>query len=454
MLSVSDYRTRVLAQVNPCRVETRPLARARGCALAEDARSQVALPGFDSAAVDGYAVRAADVAAAGPRTPVKLPVDGDIPPGSRAPRSLAPGHVMRIITGAPLPAGADAVIPAEDTDGGTADVTSWHPVTPGQHVRFEGEDAGLGEVVLTAGELLGVRELTLAAAAGCWQVSVFARPKVLVLSTGDELVPPGSVPGFGEVVDSNGAMLAALLDAYGFEVARVTGVPDSPGAVLAAIAGGAAAGCDAVVSTGGVSVVGAYDVIKTALAGRGVIFDRVRMMPGMPQGFGVVTAESLRGAGPGPGAGTGAGPDCAPGVPVFTLPGSPFGAYVSFHLFVLPALQQMSGVRPAGLPVVTVRVTGEPPARQEREAYLCARLDAVDGELAATVLPSQDVHMLTGLRDADGLLVVPAADPARPGPGGGDRYQCLVLVDGLAAGAAGITWTRSCLERSGRTEAR
>ena len=415
MLSVADHRSRILAGVRAAEPVELPLRAARGLVLAQPVASAVDLPGFDNSAMDGYAVRAADVAGASAETPVTLPVDYDVPAGARTPICLAPGRACRIMTGAPLPDGADTVVQVEHTDGGSEQVQVFQGAEPGRHIRRSGEDVRRGEQVLDAGQVLGVRELTLAAASGCGRVRVHRRPTVMVMSTGDELVPVGRVPGFGEVVDSNGAMLEALLDSYGYDSVRVTGVHDTTQAVLTALAEGVGSGAEAVVTTGGVSM-GVYDAVKAALADRGVRFDQVAMMPGKPQGFGVVAVH---------------GHD----VPVFTLPGNPVSAYVSFHVFVLPALQRMAGAEPAGLPQVRARVEGRQPAPRERTQYLRVTLhDSGDTpeEVVARLESGQGSHMLAGLAAADGLLIVPpegAEDAEASGEQGG-IYDCLVLLDG------------------------
>lgn len=430
MLSVADHRSRILADVAPLEPVDLPLRAARGLVVAEPVLSAVDLPGFDNSAMDGYAVRAADVAEATPERPVSLPVDGDVPAGARTPTSVGAGRAFRIMTGAPVPEGADTIIQVEHTDGGADVVQVQHGAEPGRHIRRAGEDVRRGDEVLQAGSVLGVRELTLVAASGCGRVRAHPRPKVLVMSTGDELVEVGRVPGFGEVVDSNGAMLEALLDAYGYESVRLTGVHDTTEAVLAALAEGAAAGADAVISTGGVSM-GVYDAVKAALTDRGVRFEKVAMMPGKPQGFGVIEL-----AGPA-GAQQAAAEQAGARVPVFTLPGNPVSAYVSFHVFVLPALQRMSGAEPTGLPLVRARVEGAVPARRERTQYQRARLRETDDGWGASVVSGQGSHMLAGLAEADGLLIVPATSDTddEPGLDGERRFDCLVFIDGAVTPA-------------------
>lgn len=435
MLSVAEYRSRILAQVRAGEPVELPLREARGRVLALDLVSAVDLPGFDNSAMDGYAVVAADVEAATPQTPVTLPVSGDIPAGDRAPRTLAAGRAWRIMTGAPVPEGADTVVQVEHTDGGVEQVRVHQPADPGRHIRRRGEDVRAGDVIVPAGRVLGTRELALAAAAGCGTAVVLPTPKVLILSTGDELVPVGHAPGFGEVVDSNGAMLQALCDSLGVESVRVGGVEDTPEAVVAALAEGARAGCDAVVTTGGVSM-GAYDAVKEALSTRGVAFEQVSMKPGKPQGFGRVRLD--------PDATDAADtPDLRVGLPVFTLPGNPVSAYVSFYAFVLPALQLMAGGEPAGLPSVRVRVEGEQPRVGGRTQFVRVSLrrgesgeGGLDGRAqpTATLLRGQGSHMLQGLANADGLLEIPSRGELEAAGAAGTAdepatYRCFVLSD-------------------------
>ncbi|SNV25289.1 Molybdopterin molybdenumtransferase [Dermatophilus congolensis] len=415
MLSVAEYRSRVLSHVQVAPAVELPLRGAVGRVLAEPLVSAVDLPGFDNSAMDGYAVRAGDVADAGEQTPVFLPVQADIAAGSRERVSLAAGTAMRIMTGAAMPQGADAVVQLEHTDGGVDRVRVDMPVAVGRHVRRRGEDVRAGEVVVPAGRVLGARELALGAAAGCVSAWVYPLPKVLILSTGDELVPLGQVPGFGEVVDSNGVMLEALLGSWGIESVHISGVKDTVEEVLGAIDRGVAQGCSVVISTGGVSM-GAYDAVKAALADRGVRFEKVAMMPGKPQGFGRLALE-----------------DVEAGVPVFTLPGNPVSAYVSFCVFVLPALQAMAGAEPCGVPVEVVQVVGQCPQPRDRTQFVRVRLERDGAGCAvATVLPGQGSHMLQALADADGLMEIPAVSDG--GAVGVSTYRCLVLMDARLGG--------------------
>ncbi len=441
MRPVIDQLRRVLAGVRPMPPRHLPLADALGCVLARDLTGVFPLPGFDNSAMDGYAVRAADIAAASERAPVLLPVVGDIPAGDTRRHVLPPGQTMRIMTGAPMPEGADAVVPVELTDGATATVAIRAAVPPGQHRRRAGEDIKAGATVLRAGTRIGPRQLALAASAGAGTLHVHPMPRVAVVSTGDELVQPGTQPAFGQVVDSNGPMLVAALREAGFGAHQVTGVRDTAAEVLAALdlivgssAGGDEQRVDAVVTTGGVSM-GAYDAVKEALTTLGTVeFVQVAMQPGKPQGFGVIGERE---------------------VPVFTLPGNPVSALVSLEVFVTPALRLMAG-RPAFevamQPAVAAHDFGSPPGKVQFARVVVDRAgvsaasagagagagDAGDPEhpwrdpisrpppvrLAGA---GQGSHMLGGLAEADALAVVPAAVTAVRA---GDALTCLPLPGG------------------------
>jgi len=216
VITVEEHLSRIVDTVQRLSPVSLDLFDAQGCVLAQEVTSGVALPGFRNSAMDGYAVHSGDVSAASPAAPVRLPVVHDIAAGSTASLSLGPGQSMRIMTGAPLPDGADAVVPVEDTDGALSTVTISASATSGQHVRRAGEDVAAGDLVMSDGTRLGPRQLALLAAVGLGEVWVTPRPTVVVVSTGDELIEPGNRPGFGQVVDSNGLMLAAAVQALGW----------------------------------------------------------------------------------------------------------------------------------------------------------------------------------------------------------------------------------------------
>jgi len=376
----------ILEALGPLPPVTRPLREALGLTLAADVASRTDLPAFTNSAMDGYAVRAQDLLGAGPASPVALPVDGDIAAGDTRWHVLAPGHAMRIMTGAPLPEGADAVVAVEDTDGGTAEAAFLLAPAPGRHVRHQGEDVRVGDVVLRSGTLLSPGHLALAAAANVPELEVIRRPRVSVVSTGDELVPAGSELGHGQIVNSNELMLAALVEAAGAEVARSSHLPDDL-EVMREVLLDPPGEPDLVLTSGGVSM-GAYDTVKEALGGAGVVeFAKVAMRPGMPQGFGLVGPRA---------------------VPVITLPGNPLSSLVSFHVFVLPALRRLSGLDPEGTARFTaVAGTGWRSVPHKVEYTRVAVEASPDGLPRVRPFGGQASHSVGALAEASALAVVP-----------------------------------------------
>ena len=386
MRTVDEHRAVVSALLPNMPVQDRPLSEALGLILAEDLHVAMPLPPFDNSAMDGYAVRAADVAQASPEHPVWLPVAEDIPAGRTDMVSLNPGTAHRIMTGAPVPPGADAVIKVEDTDGGTTTVRIDSTAAPGNYLRRRGEDAEAGALAMPAGTVLGAAQLGLAAAIGAATIRVRRPPHVLVLSTGSELVAPGEPLQYGQIYESNGVMLSAAVREVGGTVELLRFVPDEESQFLAAIAERLDAGqVDLVITSGGVSA-GAYEVVKDALTDRGVEFARVAMQPGGPQGAGRITGLS------------------AVEVPVVTLPGNPVSSAVSFEVFVRPALRAAMGHPHPGRPIVTAQL-GEtltsPPARRQ---FRRGELNAVTGTVRAVGGPGS--HLLTALAKADCLIVL------------------------------------------------
>ncbi|HME47129.1 gephyrin-like molybdotransferase Glp [Mycobacterium sp.] len=351
MRSVEAHARAVADLIRPRAPAAVPLAQAEGMALADDVVAPLSLPGFDNSAMDGYAVVADDVAAATDRQPVLLAVAEDIPAGRTDALTLKPGTAHRIMTGAPVPAGATAVVPVEATDGGLETVSIRAAAEPGQHIRRAGEDVTAGATVLRAGQLATPAALGLAAALGLTQLRVVPRQRVLVMSTGAELVRPGEPLLPGQIYESNAVMLAAAVREAGGAViaAPTTGDDvDQFRDVLHTYAGQA----DLIITSGGVSA-GAYEVVKDALAqgDSGVEFVKVAMQPGMPQGAGRVA-----------------------GTPIVTLPGNPVSALVSFEVFIRPALRTAMNLpwphRPRRTALLTDSLTSPRGKRQFRRGVL------------------------------------------------------------------------------------
>ncbi|TDE47913.1 molybdopterin molybdenumtransferase MoeA [Nonomuraea mesophila] len=378
MKSVDAHLADILATVRPLAPLELDLEQVLGATLAEDVSSPVPLPPFDNSAMDGYAVRADDLS----EIPVTLPVIDDVAAGSTELRAVGPGHAVRIMTGAPLPAGADTVVPVEWTDGGTVSVRIDRRAEAGNAIRRAGEDVGAGDVVLEAGTVIRPAQLGIVAGVGRRRVKARPRPRVVIISTGAELVEPGSPLTTGQIWESNSYTLTAAVREAGAEGYRVGSVTDDP-AVLLDRLDTHLVRADAIITSGGVSM-GAYEPVKEALSPLGTVrFEKVAMQPGMPQGFGVLGDDQ---------------------VPIFALPGNPVSSFVSFVLFVRPALDKMRGL-PSGLPSsVTARAAGPLRSPSGRRSFLRGVL-APDGTVAP--VHGQGSHQLAALAAANALIVVP-----------------------------------------------
>ena len=383
MVPVEAYLAEVLAIAHPLAPVMLGLEEAEGGVLAADATARCPLPSFDNSSMDGYAVHAADVAGATPAAPVIRPVAGQIPAGDISPHALRPGSCARIMTGAPLPDGADAVVPVEWTDGGRDRVAIGQPARPGNAIRRRGDDVAEGELMVGAGALLGPAQIALLAAGGHGEAMVRPRPQVAVIATGNELTEPGSPLVPGRIWDSNSYLLAAAVRQAG-GVAQRHRVKDDPDAVVSAL-DELSASADLLVTSGGISMGGEHDVVKAALTGHAeVAFRKVAMQPGMPQGFGVVGRSRT---------------------PLFSLPGNPVSAFVSFHLFVRPAMAARQGLAPAPPPLSHATLTASVTSPAHRRSYLRGVLDAAAGTV--TPLSGQASHQLGALAQANALIVVP-----------------------------------------------
>lgn len=387
-LSVAEYTATVAALLPAARTTTLPLEQCHGRVLAEDVTASVSLPPFDNSAMDGYAVRAADIADASEQSPVELPVAADIPAGRTDGPPLEPGTAHRIMTGAPMPDGADTIVKVEDTDGGTDQVRLFAAAEVGKSVRRAGEDVTADDVALRKGTLLGAAQLGLAAAVGRAELTVKAGLRVLVLSTGSELVLPPEPLRHGQIYESNSIMLAAAMRALGCEVDVVRSVVDDVDTFRETLAKHSEH-ADLIVTSGGVSA-GAYEVVKDALTSEGVRFTKVAMQPGGPQGCGTINDT-----------------------PVVTLPGNPVSVLVSYEVFLRPALLAALGHAHVDRPVVRARLLERlvAPAgkRQFRRGFYTPPVASETGSVTGTVGPrgGPGSHLLAAFTQANCLIVLP-----------------------------------------------
>lgn len=398
LLSVAEARERILSHFQPVAAERLSLAECSQRVLAVDVAAAADLPPFDNSSMDGFAVQAADLLEAAPASPRTLRVVADIPAGSQPTIVLMPGQAARIMTGAPLPQGADAVVPVEDTDfqnraaGAPApeQVQVFQSVKPGDSTRPRGMDVRAGEIVLRAGRVLKAPELGLLAMLGEANVSVHRKPRVALLSSGDELVPVDEALTPGKIHDSNSYMLAALLESANVEVLHLGVAADRREAVEALLVKAFAQKADLILTSAGVSV-GAFDYVKEVIELNGRLdFWRVNMRPGKPLAFGEYR-----------------------GIKLIGLPGNPVSAFVGFEVFVRPALGRLSGSGTVGRPTVRMRL-GEEIESDGRESYLRAEVREENGVLTAYLSGHQGSANLLSLTRANALLIIPAGVKSAP----------------------------------------
>lgn len=416
--TVDEHLEDVLTTVRPLEPIELQLLDALGCVLVDDVTVPVSLPPFDNSSMDGYAVRVTDVEGASEEFPAVLEVVGDVAAGAADPVRIGPGQAARIMTGAPLPPGAEAVVPVEWTDGGlgegpvtgmrarslapdgaTGQVRVHRSAEPRAHVRAEGSDVRAGDRALAAGTVLGPSQIALLAAIGRGTVRVHPRPRVVVLSTGSELVQPDEPLGGGQIYDSNSFALTAAARDAGAIAYRVGAVADDAETLRSAIEDQLVR-ADLLVTTGGVSV-GAYDVVKEALsdvgdadeAGGGVEFRKLAMQPGKPQGFGTI------------------GPDHTP---LLALPGNPVSSYVSFEVFVRPAIRTLMGLPDVHRPRIRATLTADAALSSPKGRRQFLRGTYADGKV--TPVGGAGSHLVAALAHADALIVVPEdAESVEPG---------------------------------------
>lgn len=392
ILSVDEARTRILAHFQAVTTEQVPLHEAANRVLAADIRAADDLPPFSNSSMDGFALRAADSANAAPASPTTLSVVADIPAGTSPTISLAPGETARIMTGAQVPDNADAVVPVEDTDfndrdaGSTApkQIQITKPLKPGENVRPRGMDVKTGEVVLHRGHVIKPQTLGVLAMLGYSTVEVFKRPRVALLSSGDELIPVDAPLQPGKIRESNSYALAALVQSTGCEVIRLGVAKDSRDSVSALLEKAVEQKVDLIISSAGVSV-GAFDFVKEVIESNGTLdFWRVNMRPGKPVAFGNYRT-----------------------IPFIGLPGNPVSAFVTFEVFVRPTLERLSGRSDRSRPTVRVRCAEEIQS-DGRESYLRAIIREEDGVYTAKLTGHQGSGNLLSLVQADALLIIPA----------------------------------------------
>lgn len=402
LLPVPDLVERILASVSPLPDFPQPLMDALGLAVAEDVHAPMALPSFDNSSMDGYAVVRDDVLTASPERPVHLPVVGEIGAGRADLVALSPGTAVKIMTGAPVPRGCDAVVPYEWTDRGVAQVRITQVPSAGQHIRTRGDDVEEGDLLMEHGTVLGPRHLGLLAAVGRATVRCRPRPRVVVISTGSELREPGAPLGHDSIYDGNSYLLAAAARTAGAIAYRVGIVPDDPRTFTDALSDQLVR-ADLVVTSGGVSQ-GDFDVVKEALGQLGTVwFGGVAMQPGKPQGFGTVGDDAT---------------------PIFTLPGNPVSAYVSFETFVLPAIRRMMGKLPYSRPPGRARLTHGLSSPEGKQQMVRGAYDVDRGGAFVAPVGGHGSHLIGDLATSNALIVVP---PEVTALSAGDMVQVLKL---------------------------
>jgi molybdopterin molybdotransferase len=392
LLSVEQARTRILSQFQPVSSETVSLVQSTNRILAMDIVAADDLPLFDNSSMDGFAVRAADSSSATPTSPVTLRVIADIPAGSAPKVSLATGEAARIMTGAQLPSGADAVVPVEDTDFNNRDAGSTAPsevqisklVNTGENVRPRGMDVHKDDIVLHKGQGITPQSAGILAMLGFSTIEVYKRPRVALFSSGDELLEVNAPLEPGKIRDSNSYMLAALIESTNAEVLRLGVAKDTRQSVTDLIEKAVEQNADLIISSAGVSV-GAFDYVKEVVEANGALdFWRVNMRPGKPLAFGNYK-----------------------NIPFIGLPGNPVSAFVGFEVFVRETIGRLSGISDGGRHIFRVRCEEEI-LSDGRESYLRAILHEQGGVQVAKLTGHQGSGNLLSLVQADALLIIPA----------------------------------------------
>ncbi|MNR93038.1 Molybdopterin molybdenumtransferase [compost metagenome] len=399
MITVAEARSRILRDAAPGPVEPTTLLRALGKVLAEPVMAPLGLPPFDNSAMDGFAVRSQELAGVAAAGAVDLPVSMEVVAGCGRFRELAPGTACRIMTGGPIPPGADAVVPVEEAWEEAGRVTFRKAVSPGTHIRRAGEDFQAGDRLLEPGMVLTPARIALLAGVGMVEVKVHAAPRVAILTSGDELVPPGQALRPGQIYDSNAYAMAAMVSEAGGIPVRMGVIRDERDATWRQLAD--AASYDVILTSGGVSM-GRYDFIGEILQRHGDLhFDRVAQQPGKP-----FTYATLGGK------------------PVFALPGNPVSTLVCFEVYVRPVIRRMSGLREIDRPRVWARM-GETFAKKPgRQAFLRAILERTPDGVMARLAGAQGSAILSAMARANALVIVPAE---ASGLAEGEQVEALAL---------------------------
>ncbi len=398
MLSVSEAKELILARINPVQSTSTPLQEAAGRILAEPVIAETDLPSFDNSSVDGFAVYAADLDAASRRKPITLTVVGDIPAGSFMDKEIHRGECVRIMTGAPMPAGADAVVMVEDTDFNFRDagvdapkfVEIYQSVSNGENIRYKGVDVKADQTLIATSHKLRAQDIGLLALLGKSNILTYRKPRVAILSTGDELASPAEPISPGKIRDANSYSLSTLASEEGAEIIHLGIAKDDPASIKIFLEKAYDDKADMIISSAGVSV-GAFDYVKSVVESEGSLdFWKVNMRPGKPLAFGHYR-----------------------GIPFFGLPGNPVSAFIGFMVFITPALEKLSGLQPNQR--ATVRVELEEEIKSDgRESYLRAVVTRKEGRLVGRLTGHQASSNLLSLVQANALLIIPSGVKSLP----------------------------------------
>lgn len=395
MLSVSEAQTAIVSTFHAVESETIPLDQALGRIMAQDLAAPMDLPHFSSSTMDGFAVRSQDILTSTPDSPVVLRVTHEIPAGKMILDPLQPGCAARIMTGAPMIPGADTVVPVEDTDqfqvSAVSEQVKVHRFYPaGNYIRPVGMEIQQGQIILKRGHKLFPQEIGMLASLGTSHLQVFRKPRIAIISTGDELIRPPEPLAAGKIYDSNSYSIAAQARQNGWDVLPLGAVRDQPDELEKCLDSAVSLGVDLIVSTAGVSV-GAYDFVKEVVERKGSLsFWRVNIRPGKPIAFGKYQ-----------------------NIPFFGLPGNPVSAYVGFRIFVTPAVRKLSGLSTWNAKPYQAKLE-QPVESDGRESYLRGIVQWKSGEFVARVIENQSSGYLFSLVEANTLLIVPSGVKSLP----------------------------------------